>query len=114
MRRQYDDFTQLKLKDMIAIYYTRGLGNFDLSDELIVEIFLSHPKTFVEILKQNPFYIDIIIQNFELIKNNENILKNISGLPKSEKIKSVLEHFMEDDEAWVVNLSKMLFNTFYR
>jgi len=70
---------QLKLKDMIAIYYTRGLGNFDLSDELIVEIFLSHPKTFVEILKQNPFYIDIIIQNFELIKNNENTLNILNN-----------------------------------
>lgn len=44
----------------------------------------------------------------------ENILKNISKLPKNEKIKSILEHFMKDDEDWVVNLSKMLFNAYYR
>ena len=60
--------------------------------------------------------IDDLIEIMEVLDDEvfENILKNISGLPKSEKIKSVLEHFMEDDEAWVVNLSKMLFNTFYR
>ena len=59
---------------------------------------------------------DDLIEVMEILDDEvfENILKNISGLPKSEKIKSVLEHFMEDDEAWVVNLSKMLFNTFYR
>lgn len=59
---------------------------------------------------------DDLIEVMEVLDDDvfENILKHISKLPKNEKIKTVLEHFMEDDEDWVVNLSKMLFNTYYR
>ncbi len=59
---------------------------------------------------------DDLIEVMEVLDDDmfENILKHVSKLPKNEKIKSVLEHFMEDDEDWVVNLSKMLFNTYYR
>ena len=59
---------------------------------------------------------DDLIEVMEVLDDDvfANILKHTSKLPKNEKIKSILEHFMEDDEDWVVNLSMMLFNTYYR
>lgn len=58
--------------------------------------------------------LDDLIEALEVCDDEEfeNILCHMATLPFNEKIERILEHFTNDDEPWIVNLSSNLLNEY--
>ena len=55
-----------------------------------------------------------MIEILEVVEDDEfrKILVQIVAMPWNEKVESVLKHFVNDNEQWVVNLSRQLLATY--
>ena len=60
------------------------------------------------------FSLDDLIEIFEVCEDDEfeKILSHAVSLPHNEKIERVLSHFEDDDEPWIVELSRRLLATY--
>lgn len=71
--------------------------------------FSRNPMEVVETLSQND-----MIEILEVVEDDEfrKILAQIVAMPWNKKVESVLKHFVNDNEQWVVNLSRQLLATY--
>ncbi len=81
----------------------------DIHLELLNLWFWHNPEEMI-----NSFSQEELIKILEVYDNKgfENTLKHLLTIPLNEKIKGVFEHFIKDDEEWVVRLSQRLLDTY--
>jgi hypothetical protein len=77
----------------------------DLHLSLIDLWYWHNPQEMIEQLPQND-----LIEALEVYDDEEfdKTLRHMATLAANDKVKGILEHFAEDDETWIVNLSRSL------
>ena len=81
----------------------------DIHLKLIAEWYWLNPQELINTYSQKE-----LIEILEVIDDNEyeKILRHAVTLPVNDKIKSVLEHFIEDDETHIVRLARELLQNY--
>jgi hypothetical protein len=76
---------------------------------LIIEWYWRNPQELISIYSQEE-----LIEILEVTDDNEfeKILRHATTLPVNDKIKNVLEHFIEDDESHIVSLAYELLKNY--
>lgn len=81
----------------------------DLHLELLDIWFWHNPEEMINI-----FSLETLIEILEVYDDDEfkKTLEHMVTFPKNEKVKGILQHFIEDEEEWIVQLSNRLLDNY--
>ena len=120
---KYDDYSflkkwipQLNTKHLAEIWYNHDIEDNYFVDEILDKMLDLHLELLNIWFWHNPeeminvFSSETLIEILEVYDDEEfkKTLEHMVTLPVNEKVKRILQHFIEDDEQWIVRLSSNL------